>query len=134
MIRRFHRWLGWIDNHILKHRIKPICRWVHINWWAELTPAEIEWAHNVIIELIREGEIKPISIEFDDEKVYLVLSNNTRINNPLSWHSWLDQATPEQRTNYVLGSESVLWPDLDEGLDIEGMLRGINALEAAKGQ
>ena len=67
----------------------------------------------------------PIAIAFTDEDVIVTLSDGSRVSNPLSWHWWLAQAAPQQRENYVMGRDSILWPDLDEGLDIEGMLRGI---------
>jgi hypothetical protein len=47
------------------------------------------------------------------------------IGNPLAWHPWLAAAAPEQRANVELNPFDVWWTDLDEGLDIEGMLRGI---------
>ena len=68
---------------------------------------------------------RPVEVTFTDKDVIVTLSDDTRVSNPLSWHWWLDQATPEQRDNFVLGRDSILWTDLDEGLDIEGMLRGV---------
>jgi hypothetical protein len=68
---------------------------------------------------------RPVAIAFVDGDVIVTLSDGSKVSNPLSWHGWLEQATPEQRANYLMGSDSILWPDLDEGLDIEGMLRGI---------
>jgi hypothetical protein len=68
---------------------------------------------------------RPVAVTFTDEDVIVTLSDGTKVSNPLSWHWWLEQATPEQRANVEYYSDSVDWPDLDEGLDIEGMLRGI---------
>src|SRR5690242_11546212 len=67
----------------------------------------------------------PIAVEFDDKMVWVTLADDRVIGNPLSWHPWLANATPEQRANMILRVYSIDWPDLDEGLDIEGMLRGI---------
>lgn len=67
----------------------------------------------------------PVSVAFTDEDVIVTLSDGTKVSNPLSWHWWLEHATPDLRANFILGRYSILWPDLDEGLDIEGMLRGI---------
>ena len=67
---------------------------------------------------------RPVDVTFTDD-VIVTLSDGSKVSNPLSWHWWLEQATTEQRANYILGRDSILWPDLDEGLDIEGMLRGI---------
>jgi hypothetical protein len=67
----------------------------------------------------------PIGVTFTDDDVIVTLSDGTKVSNPLSWHWWLEQATPEQRANVEFYSDSIDWPDLDEGLDVEGMLRGI---------
>lgn len=68
---------------------------------------------------------RPTAITFTDQDVIVTLSDGSRVSNPLSWHWWLEQASPQERQNYVIGRDSILWPNLDEGLDIEGMLRGI---------
>lgn len=67
----------------------------------------------------------PIAVRFDDKKVVVILQDGREIANPLDWHPWLRDASPEQRANHELWPFSVDFPDLDEGLDIEGMLRGI---------
>ena len=66
-----------------------------------------------------------IAVEFKDEMVYLRLADGRIIGNPLEWHPWLAVATPEQRTNVELYELSVYFPDLDEGLDVEEMMKGI---------
>jgi hypothetical protein len=68
---------------------------------------------------------RPVEVVIRDEKVWVTLADGRVIANPLQWHPWLATATPEQQTNVKLNVFSVDWPDLDEGLDIEGMLRGI---------
>lgn len=67
----------------------------------------------------------PIGVEFAEDDVIVKLSDGTKISNPLAWHFWLKQASLAQQVNAVFGPYSIDWPDLDEGLDIEGMLRGI---------
>jgi hypothetical protein len=68
---------------------------------------------------------RPVAVSFLGDMVWVTLADGRVIGNPLAWHPWLVQATPEQRTNFELRAFSVDWPDLDEGLDIEGMMRGI---------
>lgn len=67
----------------------------------------------------------PIDVTFTDEDVIVTLSDSTKVSNPLAWHWWLHQATPQQRANVEYYPYSIDWPGPDEGLDIEGMLRGI---------
>jgi hypothetical protein len=68
---------------------------------------------------------RPIAVKIRDSMVLVTLADGRLIGNPLEWHPWLAQATPEQQANVVLHAFSVDWPDLDEGLDIQGMLMGI---------
>jgi len=72
-----------------------------------------------------QGARVPVAVQFTDDAVIVTLSDGSTVGNPLSWHWWLAEATPEQRTDYELYPDCVLWDGLDEGLDIEGMLRGI---------
>lgn len=69
---------------------------------------------------------RPVEVAIRDGKVWVTLADGRVIANPLDWHSWLANATPEQKAHVELDVFSVNWPDLDEGLDIEGMLRGIH--------
>jgi hypothetical protein len=68
---------------------------------------------------------RPVAVVIRDNKVWVTLADGRIIANPLEWHPWLRDASPEQQANVELNVFSVDWPDLDEGLDIEGMLRGI---------
>ena len=72
-----------------------------------------------------QGERVPIAVAFTDHDVIVTLSDGSTVGNPLHWHRWLAEATPEQRADYELYPDCILWDELDEGLDIEGMLRGI---------
>ena len=65
------------------------------------------------------------AVEFKDEMVYLHLADGRIIGNPLEWHPWLAGATPEQRANIELFELSVYFPDLDDGLDVEEMMKGM---------
>ena len=67
----------------------------------------------------------PVDVTFTETDVIVTLSDESKISHPLDWHVWLQDATPQQRQHYELYASSVFWPDLDEGLDIEAMLRGI---------
>jgi uncharacterized protein DUF2442 len=67
----------------------------------------------------------PIALRIADKKITVTLADGREISNPLDWFPWLEQATAEQQANFELWPFSIDWPDLDNGLDIEGMLRGI---------
>jgi hypothetical protein len=71
------------------------------------------------------GNDQVVAVEFRDNMVYLRLADGRVIGNPLKWHPWLDTATPEQRSNVEMYELSVYFPDLDDGLDVEEMMKGI---------
>ena len=80
---------------------------------------------------------RPVAVSIHDGKVWVTLADGRDISNPLEWHPWLASATLEQFSNFELDAFSVYWSDLDEGLDIEGILRGIRprasrSIETAK--
>lgn len=75
--------------------------------------------------MMLQNESKPIDVHFGEGKITVVLEDGREISNPLAWFPWLEKATAEQRANFELWPFSIDWPDLEEGLDIEGMLRGI---------
>ncbi len=77
---------------------------------------------------------RPVSVAIHSGKVWVTLADGRTIANPLDWHPWLANATPEQQAHVELNVFSVDWPDLDEGLDIEGMLRGIRPRQSRESQ
>ena len=68
---------------------------------------------------------RPVHVAIREGRVWVALADGRVIANPLDWHPWLVQASPEQQAHVELNAFSVYWPDLDEGLDIQGMMMGI---------
>lgn len=68
---------------------------------------------------------RPVSVRIHDGLVSVQLADGRIISNPIEWHPWLANATPEQQSRVEFHAFSVDWPDLDEGLDIQGMLQGV---------
>jgi hypothetical protein len=66
------------------------------------------------------------SIEVSDKMITARLADGRIISVPLSWSWRLAAATPAQRANYeIIGDgHGVDWPDVDEDISVEGMLRG----------
>jgi hypothetical protein len=64
----------------------------------------------------------------DDELVVDLLDGRT-ISVPLAWYPRLLHAAPEQRENWQIsgGGFGIHWPDIDEDLSTEGLLRGAPA-------
>ena len=62
---------------------------------------------------------------FTTDEMIVVLADGRRLSVPLAWFASLAKATPEQLRNYELmgDGEGIHWPDLDEDLSVEGLLR-----------
>ncbi len=66
-----------------------------------------------------------VAVDIRDSKVYLTLADGRVIGNPLAWYPWLAQATPAQQANVETYILAAYWPDLDDGIDVAEMLKGI---------
>jgi Protein of unknown function (DUF2442) len=64
-----------------------------------------------------------------DDNLCVDLLNGRSITVPLAWYPTLLYATLEQRANWQLagGGFGIHWPDVDEDLNSEGLLRGAPA-------
>jgi hypothetical protein len=68
-------------------------------------------------------------VSFDADRLIVDLMDGRTISVPLAWYPRLHSATPEQRTRWEIagGGYGIHWPDVDEDLSTEGMLRGAAA-------
>ena len=65
-------------------------------------------------------------VSFTDSALSVALKDGRTITVPLTWYPRLLDATPKQRMNWKItgGGYGIHWPDLDEDLSTEGLLRG----------
>ncbi len=70
---------------------------------------------------------------FTDEELSVRLMDGRTITVPLAWYPRLLNATEEQRNNWKIsgGGYGIHWPDIDEDLSTEGLLRGAPAPKAS---
>ncbi|HKW74551.1 MAG TPA: DUF2442 domain-containing protein [Terriglobales bacterium] len=70
------------------------------------------------------------SVEITDEALSVMLKDGRTITVPLAWYPTLLHASPTQRANWRIagGGYGIHWPDLDEDLSTEGLLRGAPAV------
>ena len=68
-------------------------------------------------------------IRFHGDAMSVDLMDGRTITVPLSWYPRLLNAAPQQRLNWVIegAGDSIHWPDIDEDLSTEGLLRGAPA-------
>lgn len=77
---------------------------------------------------IRPGE-RVKDVRFTEDAIAVDLIDGRTITVPLAWYPRLFEATPEQRRNWRIsgGGFGIHWPEVDEDLSTEGLLRGAPA-------
>ena len=68
-------------------------------------------------------------IEITEDTLSVALMDGRTISVPLAWYPRLFNATDAQRQNWQIagGGYGIHWPDIDEDLSTEGLLRGAPA-------
>ena len=79
--------------------------------------------------LARAADERVVKVSFTDDEISVQLMDGRTITVPLAWYPRLLNATPEQRENWQIagGGYGLHWPDIDEDLSTEGLLRGAAA-------
>jgi hypothetical protein len=74
-----------------------------------------------------------LDVRFDEHSLIVDLMDGRTISAPLAWYPRLLNAMPEQRAHWEKcgGGYGIHWPDVDEDLSTEGLLRGVPAAKAA---
>ncbi len=77
---------------------------------------------------MKPGE-KIVGVAVTEDELKADLLDGRSITVPLAWFPRLLHATPEQRANWKIagGGYGIHWPDVDEDLSSEGLLRGAPA-------
>jgi hypothetical protein len=73
-----------------------------------------------------------LDVAFSDDALSVSLRDGRVISVPLVWYPRLLNATPAQRKDWKIagGGYGIHWPDIDEDLSTEGLLRGAKAPRA----
>ena len=77
---------------------------------------------------VKAGE-RVKDVHFTEDTISVDLIDGRTIVVPLAWYPILLEATPEQRSNWKVSGAgySLHWPEIDEDLSTEGLLRGAPA-------
>ncbi len=77
---------------------------------------------------MKPGE-KIVGVAVTEDELKADLLDGRSITVPLAWYPRLLHATPKQGTNWRIagGGYGIHWPDIDEDLSSEGLLRGAPA-------
>ena len=73
-------------------------------------------------------------VKFTKDTLSVALRDGRTITVPLAWYPRLYNATAAQRKNWRIGGGGygIHWPDVDEDLNTEGLLRGALASRLAR--
>ena len=77
----------------------------------------------------RIADERVADVRCDDASLIVDLADGRTISAPLAWYPRLLHATPEQRADWQRagGGYGIHWPQIDEDLSTEGLLRGAPA-------
>jgi hypothetical protein len=86
------------------------------------------WRLGMAISDLKPGE-RVKSVSFTEDTLSVDLVDGRTIVVPLAWYPRLLHAVPEQRENWQIcgGGYGIHWPEIDEDLSTEGLLRGAPA-------
>jgi hypothetical protein len=84
------------------------------------------------MSFLAAADERALDVEFSDDALSVSLRDGRVITVPLVWYPRLLNATMAQRKNWKIagGGYGLHWPDLDEDLSVEGLLRGAPAPKA----
>ena len=82
--------------------------------------------------LATETDVRAMHVAVEEARLVVDLMDGRTIAVPLAWYPRLANATPEQRIHWELagGGYGIHWPDIDEDVSTEGLLRGARAPQA----
>jgi hypothetical protein len=78
---------------------------------------------------VPSSDERVLDVQFTDDAFSVSLRDGRVITVPLVWYPRLLDATPSQRDNWKIagGGYGIHWPEVDEDLSTEGLLRGAPA-------
>mgnify|MGYP005842145779 CR=1 FL=1 len=68
--------------------------------------------------------ISPEKIWFDEDTLWVILSDGRTIGAPLAWFPRLLHAEREERQDYELSAHGIHWDALDEDISVQGCFAG----------
>jgi len=72
--------------------------------------------------------VQATSVRFDQDSMWVDLSDGRVVGVPLAWFPRLLGATPEQRQQVRISKRGLHWEVLDEDISVTGLLAGLGDL------
>jgi hypothetical protein len=81
------------------------------------------------------ADIRVRTVSVTDDELLVALMDGRSISVPLAWYPRLANATAAERSHWEIagGGYGIHWPEIDEDLSTEGLLRGARAPEGSAG-
>jgi len=76
------------------------------------------------------SSVRATRVRFDQDSIWVDLSDGRVLGTPLAWFPRLLRATEEQRQEVRITSRGLHWDALDEDISIAGLLAGAGDLTA----
>lgn len=70
------------------------------------------------------SSVRAKSVRFDQDSMWVELSDGRTLGVPLAWFPRLLYGSPEQRDRVSISSRGLHWEELDEDISIAGLLAG----------
>lgn len=70
------------------------------------------------------------SVWCTDQDLVVTMKDGRTISVPLWWYPTLFNATPTQRAEFEIGRYGIHWPEIDEDIELAGLLVGAKAPNA----
>jgi hypothetical protein len=67
------------------------------------------------------------SVRCTERELVVGLTDGRTVSAPLWWYPRLLRATPEQRAQFEIGRFGIHWPEIDEDIELAGLLLGAKA-------
>jgi hypothetical protein len=68
--------------------------------------------------------VKATKVRFDQDNLWVELTDGRTLGVPLVWFPKLLRAAPKQREQVTISTRGLHWEELDEDIAIEGLLAG----------
>ena len=70
------------------------------------------------------SSVRAKSVRFDEDSLWVELSDGRTLSVPLAWFPRLLRGSPEQRAAVSISTRGLHWDELDEDISLEGLLAG----------
>jgi len=70
------------------------------------------------------SSVRATGVTFDDDSMWVALSDGRMLGVPLAWFPRLLRASPEQRATCRISRRGLHWDALDEDISVAGLLAG----------